>query len=207
MIKLAIKSYVLPFLALIFWTTLSLAKIDYGANSDNSASYESQLNNYEVNYQAAVMEHNLGLMYLNGDGTEIDLEKAFLWFNKAANRGLPESKHNLGLMYANGYGVKKDISKAYTWFHKAALLGNVKSMATIASFHIDGLIGKKNLLLAHVWFDLAGMHGLEGAHKYRDNIALLLSQEYINAAIEIANNWSIGQDMPDIIHEDLANEH
>lgn len=202
MIKLVISNYVLPFLALIFWTTHSLAKIDYGAISENNgATYESHLKNYEVNYRTAVMEHNLGLMYLNGHGTDKDLTKAFVWFDKAAKRGLPESKHNLGLMYANGYGVKKDTAKAYMWFHKAALLGNVKSMATLASFHIDELIGKKNLVLAHVWFDLAGKHGLEGAHKYRDNIALLLPQEHINTAIEIANNWSIGQEIPNIIYE------
>jgi TPR repeat protein len=202
MIKLAIRNYALPFLALIFWTTHSLAKIDYGADSDNNDStYESQLKNYEVNFRVAVLENTLGLMCLKGHGTDKDLTKAFEWFNKAANRGLPESKHNLGLMYANGYGVKKDIAKAYTWFHKAALLGNVKSMATLATFHIDEINDKKNLVLAHIWFDLAGKHGLEGAHEYRDNIAQSLPQEYINKAQEVANNWSIGQEIPNIIYE------
>jgi TPR repeat protein len=204
MILLTIRKYALPFFALIFWTTHSLAKIDYGTNlydEYTSSTHESQLNYYEVNFRAAVLENTLGLMSLKGEGTDKDLTKAYEWFNKAANRGLPESKHNLGLMYANGYGVKKDIAKAYNWFHKAALLGNVKAMATIATFHIDEINDKKNLALAHVWFDLAGKHGLEGAHKHRDNIALLLPQEYINKAQEVANNWIIGQEIPNIIFE------
>lgn len=204
MIKLTIRNYALPFLALIFWTTHSLAKIDYGTNLydiNTSSIHQSRLNNYEVNYRAAVLENSLGLMYLKGHGTDKDFTKAFGWFNKAANRGLPESKHNLGLMYANGYGVKKDISKAYTWVRKAALLGNVKAMATLAIFYVEEINDKKNLVLAHIWFDLAGKHGLEGAHKYRDNVALLLPQEYIDKAQEVANNWSIGQEIPYIIYE------
>ena len=104
-------------------------------------------------------------------------------------------------MYANGDGVVKDLAQAFHWFNQAATLGNPIAMANLADWYHQGVLGKSNLLLAHVWFDLAGRHGLEEAHQHRDKISQLLPHASIHHAKEIANQWNIGQAMPDIAYD------
>ena len=49
----------------------------------------------------------LGNCYQNEVGIEKDLEKAFYWYQKAAENGNKYAQYNLGRCYENGKGVKK----------------------------------------------------------------------------------------------------
>ena len=51
-------------------------------------------------------------------------QKAFEYFNKAAEQHDPEALCNLGVFYENGRGVEKDIEKAGGYYREAAMLGN-----------------------------------------------------------------------------------
>ena len=47
-------------------------------------------------------QHNLGVMYLNGNGVEQNYDKAVEYFKKAASNNYSISQYNLGVMYLNG---------------------------------------------------------------------------------------------------------
>jgi TPR repeat protein len=59
----------------------------------------------------------LALCYYNEKGTEKYLEKAFHWFQKAAEGESVKAMHCLALNYYNGEGIEKDLEKAFYLFH------------------------------------------------------------------------------------------
>ncbi len=65
-----------------------------------------------------------GIMYYQGK----DYEKAFEWFQKAADRGDGKAQYFLGDMYNKGKGVDQDSGKAFEWFQKAKKSSNEKNM-------------------------------------------------------------------------------
>lgn len=69
----------------------------------------------------------LGVCYIKGDGVELDLKKAVLWWQKAADRNYAEAQYYLGLCYVNGSGIEKNNEKAKELWTKAAENGNKKA--------------------------------------------------------------------------------
>ncbi|MCX8627214.1 sel1 repeat family protein, partial [Gilliamella sp. B3976] len=49
-------------------------------------------------------QYNLGLMYDEGDGVDVNKEKAIYWYTKAAEQGGREAQNNLGALYQQGDG-------------------------------------------------------------------------------------------------------
>src|SRR5688572_27581080 len=70
---------------------------------------------------------NLALSYRNGEGTEKNLEKAFYWYQKAAENGNIKAQYNLALSYENGEGTEKNLEKAFYWYQKAAESGHINA--------------------------------------------------------------------------------
>lgn len=72
----------------------------------------------------AFCQYQVGLMYegIRGDfiGTWIDYDKAFKYYNKAANQGLAIAQIKLGSMYFYGEYVSQKFEKAFEYFEKAA---------------------------------------------------------------------------------------
>lgn len=73
-------------------------------------------------------ENNLGISYLIGAGTNINLERGIFYLKKSAAQGWSEAQFNLGLCYAKGLGVKKDLRKAKAMFKDAAHRGVHKKL-------------------------------------------------------------------------------
>lgn len=51
-------------------------------------------------------------------------EEAFLWFNKAAEKGDADAQFFIGRMHLNGVSVPANKEKAIEWFKKSAAQGN-----------------------------------------------------------------------------------
>lgn len=65
--------------------------------------------------------HMIGVAYLEGEGVEKDIDKAIVWFEKAANDyQLVGSMYVLAMLYEDGKQVEKDIEKAQFWYDKVA---------------------------------------------------------------------------------------
>ncbi len=76
----------------------------------------------------AEVHHNIGLMFLNGDGVPQSDSLAAKWYEKAANEGLPEAQLSLSELYLDGKGLPKDISLAISWLKKAAEGGHPEAI-------------------------------------------------------------------------------
>ncbi len=72
----------------------------------------------------AVAQHNLGLLYKNGDYVLKDTAEAIKWFRKSAGQGNAYAQFNLGMYYANGDGVLKDSVQAAAWLNNAGANGD-----------------------------------------------------------------------------------
>ena len=65
-------------------------------------------------------QHNLGMMYRDGEGVPRDYAEALKWFSKAAVQGDARAQASLGIMYTIGSGVPQDYVLALMWSNLAA---------------------------------------------------------------------------------------
>lgn len=63
---------------------------------------------------------------------QVDVEAAFLWYERAAERGHLEAQSQLGSCYLFGTGVDKHLTVAATWFEKAAVRGHAGARYLLA---------------------------------------------------------------------------
>ena len=69
-------------------------------------------------------QHNLGIMYNNGQGVPENKAEAVNWYRLAAEQGNAPAQYFLGSMYYNGDGVPQNNIKAYVWWSVAATQGH-----------------------------------------------------------------------------------
>ena len=134
----------------------------------------------------AYAQHNLGLMYNNGDGVPKDYAEAIKWYRKAAEHGIAQSQHNIGLFYLQGEGVPKDYAETVKWFRKAAEQGHAQSQANLGVMYYNGNGVPKDLVQAHVWWNIAGANGNEDAKKNLANVEKEMTSEQKAEAMKLA---------------------
>lgn len=84
----------------------------------------------------ALAECQVGYAYLEGIGTEKNLEKAFYWTTRSAEHGDRDGQYNLAWMYEKGLGCEADLEKAKDWYKKAAVQGEELSIEKCHEYHI-----------------------------------------------------------------------
>ena len=95
-------------------------------------------------------QHNLGVMYGEGQGVPQDYAEALKWFRLAADQGEAIAQYNLGLMYGEGQGVPKDLVQAYKWFTLAGDPEAVKSRDVVTRLMTPAQIAEAQKL-AREW--------------------------------------------------------
>ncbi len=78
-------------------------------------------------------QHNLGIMYFQGQGVETDHAEAAKWFRAAAEQGARRAPLSLALLYASGDGVERDLVQAYKWARIAVDQGDANAENTRGS--------------------------------------------------------------------------
>ncbi len=113
-------------LFIIFASSSARAGFDAGVAAYKCAAYATALKEWLplAEQGLAKAQHNLGVLYYNGEGTPQDrvtqdYREAIRWYRKAAEQGVAGSQFSLGLMYDNGLGVAPDHAAATMWFRKA----------------------------------------------------------------------------------------
>lgn len=100
---------------------------DYECYDDNKRNefYREAINIWEklVDSGSGAAAVNLGWMYENGCGIDINLKKAFYYYQIAADRGDNVGQCNLANFYENGKGTERNIEKAKKWYKKSAEQG------------------------------------------------------------------------------------
>ena len=104
-----------------------------------------------------------GVRYLLGRGVEQSNEKAFYYFNKAANQNDPFAQNEIAYMYAAGKGTQKNDAKAFSWYKKAAEHGLASAQYNLGIMYLRGLGTNANKTLAMDWFKKSAAHGFEPA--------------------------------------------
>ena len=101
-----------------------------------AATHEKQPNAYA--------QYQLGKMYRDGIGTEVDLEESRMWYAKAyagfvameANMADDKLYYRLGSMNMTGTGTEVDLEKARYYFEKAAELGNADALYGLGKLYL-----------------------------------------------------------------------
>ncbi|RGB41670.1 kinase-like domain-containing protein, partial [Rhizophagus diaphanus] len=98
---------------------------------------------------------NLAGCYHSGEKIEKNLEKAFYWYQKAAENGVEVAMFNLAICYENGKGTEINLEKAFHWYQKSAENGNINAMYNLASNYKNGNGTEINLEKAFRWYQKA----------------------------------------------------
>ena len=98
---------------------------------------------------------NLAHAYIEGKGTEKDLEQYFQWTKKAAEADIPAAMFNLALAYIEGEGTEKDLEQYFQWMKKAAEADYPAAMFNLALAYIEGEGTEKDLEQYFQWMKKA----------------------------------------------------
>lgn len=99
----------------------------------------------------------LGDNYFNGEnGYEQDYYNAFLYYEKAANKGNKYSMNSLGICYEEGKGTARNVKLAAMWYEKAYINGNPDGAYNLAECYYTGTGKSKDVQKAlNLWIEAA----------------------------------------------------
>ncbi|KAF9023099.1 hypothetical protein BGZ52_013395, partial [Haplosporangium bisporale] len=95
----------------------------------------------------------IGNMYSQGQGTAKSAEKAFEWWLKAAQLGVPVAQNEIGYCYRDGWGTNQNLKGAVEWFTAAANNGHADACCALALSYINGRGVPANMEMAFEWFN------------------------------------------------------
>lgn len=144
----------------------------------------------------ALAMYDLGRMFADGLGREMDMEQAQGWYKKALDTFLavdstPYVEYRIGKMHAAGLGTEQDYSQAASWFDEAAEQGNKFAMYSLAGLYLRGQGVEKDEVKAKELYRKSAAKGVpyaayELAKLYRDGIGgeadARIAKEYFSQA-------------------------
>lgn len=124
-----------------------------GVNQDDSRAFD--LYSMAANHSAkpnAYAQYQLGLMWRDGIGTEVDKATADSWYTKAyqgflrIEQDMADDKlyYRLGSMNLHGTGTPIDRTQAKEYFEKAAQLGNIDALYGLGKLYLDNTFEEYN---------------------------------------------------------------
>jgi len=129
----------------------------------------------------------LGLMYMEGQGVQVDNQEACFWWEKAAANGHVSAQCNIGVMYEHGDGVVQSHSEAMKWYLLAAEQGDVTAQYNLGRLYEDSENIDQDYSIAREWYGKAAEQGdLDACY----HLGLLYENEEWNEQdYEIAFEW------------------
>lgn len=108
----------------------------------------------------AEAQYNLGWLYANGNGLNVDMDAANRWWQAAAEQGHADAQFAIGLALTTGEGGRRDLKSATHWFLRAAHQGHRDSREILSRLNADpgiDLLAAQPQLLNEPWFGWAGV--------------------------------------------------
>ncbi len=99
--------------------------------------------------------YGVGCCYINDNNGD----KAFKWFQKAAEKGNINAEIELGKCYEKGIGVDIDNKTAFNYFYKAGCKGSSRAQRRVAHCYHRGIGVDRDPMLAFVWYQSAAEEG------------------------------------------------
>lgn len=81
---------------------------------------------------------NLGHMYNEGLGVDVDYEEALYWYTLASESNQPEAVFNIGLLYLDGNAVEQNAATALDYFERAESLDVPAASYMIGTLQLSG---------------------------------------------------------------------
>lgn len=130
-------------LCFIFLIPLSSANagVDELNNRFENKNYQNMIQKYLPLAETgeASAQNEIAIVYMQGNGVIKDLDKAFVWFEKAAYQHHAEAQYYYAMFTLNGQSTQKSPEKAILWFKKAAQQGYVKAQSSLGILYMIGL--------------------------------------------------------------------
>ncbi|HAT2056130.1 TPA: tetratricopeptide repeat protein [Legionella pneumophila] len=110
-------------------------------------------------------------------------------FDQSSNKtGIPQFE--LGYMYQTGSGIPQNYSYAIDWYTKACANGsNPEAQYNLGIMYLNGHGVLQNYTIAHALYNMASANGLKDAGSIRDALAKKMTNEQIERAQVLANDW------------------
>ncbi|MDH5571122.1 MAG: hypothetical protein OEY89_05110 [Gammaproteobacteria bacterium] len=123
-------------------------------------------------------QYKLGSMYANGRGVPQDINKARLWYKKAAEQN--HSAATNALIYMDVLSGKFDPGKYSSWvtsLKNAAIAGDGESMMLLGTLYENGTIVKPDLDKARLFFKQAAIKNVPGSEARLEAIEAILDKQ------------------------------
>jgi len=134
-------------------------------------------------------QYNLGLMFLNGQGTNPDPRQAANWFQRAADQGSAAAQRKLGMMYRDGLGVRKSQTEAFSLFEAAAMKRDSEAQFFLGIAFRDGHGIVQDFVRAHMWLNISSASNNDARNlsaEFRDQLAIKMTPQQIAEAQRMA---------------------
>ena len=105
-------------------------------------------------------QHDLGVLYAQGEGMTQDYASAAAWFREAAINGIVNAQYNLAVLYERGLGVPQNMSEALIWYHSAADRNHPAAQYNLAIAYAEGRGTPQNFVEAARWYHRAAEQGV-----------------------------------------------
>ena len=130
----------------------------------------------------AEAQFQLGLMYEQGLGTDVDRQTAQRYYQQAAEQQSPQALDALGTLYLKGEGVIQNFKESLRLFQQAAAQGYPQAQHNLGVAYADGKGTFRDPVKAHMWFNLASANGYPQAAASRERLASSMAQSEIARA-------------------------
>lgn len=111
----------------------------------------------------ATAQYNLGLIYENGKGVEVDRQKAKSLYLQAAEQGYGKAMSQLAGLYFKGIGGIRDEQQSLYWYKKAAELNDNNALYQLGLFSETGVVIKLSYADALSYYQKAADMGNDKA--------------------------------------------
>lgn len=148
---------------------VSIEYYNRAANAYNAASklhderkYAQSLDSLKIAlfYGNARAGEIIACMYTIGDVIKADYDSAFLYYNRANERGADSINNNLAILYLHGLGVKQNVQKGVEILTSEANKGSATAIENLARCYIDGFGVKRSYSSAFRYLSLAASRGV-----------------------------------------------
>lgn len=171
------KLFWVIFIILSLLIYIGLMSYDFGRKAFASKHYEAARIFYKVAAYCGngAAQNNLGSLYAEGLGGEVNYEAAAQFYQRAVDNGISQAKFNLANLYEDGLGLKKDTKKALYLFESAAIDGDLMAAFNLAHILATDKEGSsKNIFGSVYWYGRAAESGFTSAQY---NLGILFANE------------------------------
>lgn len=135
----------------------------------------------------------LAAQYRDGNnGFELNKDKAFEWFQRAAEQGDAQAQYEVGMCYELGTGVKQNYNEAAEWYHKAAEQGNTYAQMQLGGLYNNGLGVKEDKTESLRWYHKAEETLIETAERGDVEMQFYLAILFYGCFVKndaLSNKW------------------